>query len=86
LARLGSVPTASMRAWWPRWPWPSVSQSTASAARSPGWPSSNRSGPARSRGTPPRSALGLTQRPGERQSCLLCVTTSRAGPGPAQGI
>jgi len=35
---------------------------------------------------PPRSALGLTQRPGERQSCLLCVTTSRAGPGPAQGI
>jgi hypothetical protein len=35
---------------------------------------------------PPRSALGLTQRPGERQSCLLCVTTSRAGPGPAPGI
>ena len=30
---------------------PSVSQSAASAARSPGWPSSNRSGPARSRGT-----------------------------------
>ena len=65
---------------------PSVSQSAASAARSPGWPSSNRSGPARSRGTPPRPALGLTQRPGERQSCLLCVTTSRAGPELAQGI
>jgi hypothetical protein len=35
---------------------------------------------------PPRPALSLTQRPGERQSCLLCVTTSRAGPEPAQGI
>src|SRR5580704_7717672 len=33
----------------------------------------------------PRPALGLTQRPGQRQS-LLCVTTSRAGAEPAQGI
>jgi hypothetical protein len=32
------------------------------------------------------SALGVTQRPGKRQSRPLCVTTSRAGPEPAQGI
>ena len=30
--------------------------------------------------------LGVTQRPGKRQSRPLCVTTSRAGPEPAQGI
>ena len=47
-----SLPTAWMRAWWPRRPRPSVPQSAASAARTPSWPSSNRSGPARSRGTP----------------------------------
>ncbi|MGH3183820.1 MAG: hypothetical protein ACRDOE_18235, partial [Streptosporangiaceae bacterium] len=29
---------------------------------------------------------GVTQRPGKRQSRPLCVTTSRAGPEPAQGI
>ena len=32
------------------------------------------------------SALGVTQRPGKRQSRPLCVSTSRAGPEPAQGI
>jgi hypothetical protein len=37
-------------------------------------------------GWPPRPTLGLTQRPGKRQSRPLCVTTSRAGPRPAQGI
>ena len=37
-------------------------------------------------GWPPRPTLGLTQRPGQRQSRPLCVTTSRAGPEPAQSI
>ena len=37
-------------------------------------------------GRPPRPTLGLTQRPGQRQSRPLCRTKSRAGPGPAQGI
>ena len=37
-------------------------------------------------GWPPRPTLGLTQRPGKRQSRPLCVTTSRAGPEPAQSI
>jgi hypothetical protein len=35
---------------------------------------------------PREVTLGLTQRPGQRQSRPLCVTTSRAGPRPAQGI
>ena len=37
------------------------------------------------RGVAPRPTLGLTQRPGQRQSRPLCVTTSRAGPRPEQG-
>ena len=36
-------------------------------------------------GWPPRTTPGLTQRPGQRQSRPLRVTTSRAGPRPAQG-
>ncbi len=62
-----TYPRLRKRSIWPGWaaclphgcghggrddPRPSVSQSAASAARSPGWPSSNRSGPARSGGTP----------------------------------
>jgi len=37
-------------------------------------------------GWPRRPTLGLTQRPGKRQSRPLCVTTSHAGPRPAQSI
>ena len=43
-------------------------------------------GPVRVRCTFVASALGVTQRPGKRRSRPLCVTTSRAGPEPAQGI
>ena len=37
-------------------------------------------------GWPPRPTPGLTQRPGKRQSRPPYVTTSHAGPRPAQGI
>jgi hypothetical protein len=56
---------------------PSSSRNTSAGASvnsSPPW------------GGPTEVTLGRTQRPGQRQSRPLCVTTSRAGPRPAQGI
>jgi len=112
LARLGSLPTASMRAWWPRWPragrfaerrkrrqrpWlaklepvrPGPVAPHPGLTRYPGPkppPFARRGAGGHGRrqgreflsrsvcqlvtpvGRPPRSASGLTQRPGKRQS------------------